>query len=374
MELPIVSRPMSPMPPPASGRVQVRVGSAVFVADVLRDLGTSFDAIVAQAGLSPALLANPEQPISIGRLGRLFSVCAAATNCPHFGLLIGRRAAAHITAQAAFAAQAAPSIGTLLVGMLSLLPDFSSLLLTLKATSELCTIGCAHIDRRVEGREHIADAVIGLASSILRTVCGPQWRPIRVTLERQRPADTLPYLAGFEASVAFGEAETALSFERQWLRGQPSRTEIAFNQALLPDLSWERALANPFGRRTLPDAVRQVLRSWQSEGSLTAESTATLFGLHPRSFHRRLARSRTSFSHLLDEARYEKACRFLRESDQPVEAVARILGYSAASPFVRAFRRWSGLTPVKWRVREARAINLRAQARAVGVRGKGSDA
>lgn len=357
-----------PMPPPASGRLQVRIGSAAFVADVIRDFGASFEAIAEQAGVLPALLANSDVPIPLGRLGRLFNLCAAATGCQHVGLLVGRRAAAQITEQAAFAAQAAPSVGALLVGMLALLPDFTSLLLTLKATSEICTVGCARIDSRVEGREQIADVVISLSGGILQTLCGPGWSPIRVTFERHRPADLLPYLAEFDAPVDFAQPETALTFARHWLSDRPSRSEIALRQHLLVRPAQEPVQRIPLGRRPLPDAVRQVLRAWQSERGLTADAAAALFGFHPRAFHRRLATSHTSFSRLFDEARYEKACRFLRESDEPVDDVARLLGYSAASPFVRAFRRWSGLTPARWRAREARAARLQAQAQVMEAR------
>ncbi len=48
----------------------------------------------------------------------------------------------------------------------------------------------------------------------------------------------------------------------------------------------------------------------------------------------------------------ERARQLLRESSQPVDIIASSLGYSDASNFSRAFRRWQGMTPALYRRRE----------------------
>jgi AraC-like DNA-binding protein len=39
----------------------------------------------------------------------------------------------------------------------------------------------------------------------------------------------------------------------------------------------------------------------------------------------------------------------LKDTQVPLEQIAAALGYSEASAFTRAFRRWSGETPSAWR-------------------------
>jgi AraC-like DNA-binding protein len=39
----------------------------------------------------------------------------------------------------------------------------------------------------------------------------------------------------------------------------------------------------------------------------------------------------------------------LMDSTMEVSQIAAILGYANASAFTRAFRRWSGTTPARWR-------------------------
>jgi transcriptional regulator GlxA family with amidase domain len=54
---------------------------------------------------------------------------------------------------------------------------------------------------------------------------------------------------------------------------------------------------------------------------------------------------------LLDKVRFEVARQMLRDSDAPIERIAGRLGYSGATAFGRAFRRWAGLAPNTWRER-----------------------
>jgi transcriptional regulator GlxA family with amidase domain len=49
---------------------------------------------------------------------------------------------------------------------------------------------------------------------------------------------------------------------------------------------------------------------------------------------------------------------YLRSSEQSVEDIAFLLGFSECPPFVRAFKRWSGgYAPLEYRKRQRRAAS-----------------
>jgi AraC-like DNA-binding protein len=58
-----------------------------------------------------------------------------------------------------------------------------------------------------------------------------------------------------------------------------------------------------------------------------------------------------TFSELTQKARSERALLLLRSSELSLEDVAERLGYSTLSNFVRAFRKWTGVTPAAYRKR-----------------------
>lgn len=68
-----------------------------------------------------------------------------------------------------------------------------------------------------------------------------------------------------------------------------------------------------------------------------------------RSLQRRLAQEGTSFKEILDEARHQLAVRYVRDSELPLREITGRLGFSDPGNFARAFRRWEGVSPNRYR-------------------------
>ena len=64
------------------------------------------------------------------------------------------------------------------------------------------------------------------------------------------------------------------------------------------------------------------------------------------------ARGQT-FQGLVDETRRALALQAVAQSRRPLADIAQFLGFAEVSTFYRAFRRWTGLPPARWR-RQAR--------------------
>jgi AraC-like DNA-binding protein len=96
---------------------------------------------------------------------------------------------------------------------------------------------------------------------------------------------------------------------------------------------------------TFVDRVRERIGTLLPRGQASAERVAEELGLSPRTLRRRLADEGTGYQPLLDEVRLELACRTLREPGISVNEVAFLLGFSDASAFHKAFRRWTGQRP-----------------------------
>jgi AraC-like DNA-binding protein len=84
-------------------------------------------------------------------------------------------------------------------------------------------------------------------------------------------------------------------------------------------------------------------------GIRSLEQVAQLLRTSPRTLKRRLAEDSTTFSDLIESERQARALLLLRLSELSVDAIAQRLGYSTATNFARAFRRWTGTTPAAHR-------------------------
>jgi AraC-like DNA-binding protein len=124
--------------------------------------------------------------------------------------------------------------------------------------------------------------------------------------------------------------------------------------AQLAALHREYAAARLAALSRAPDVLIQV-RRWLStrlsQGWPERAVAAQHFSLSDRVFARRLQAQGISYTQLIDEVRKDRACQAVADTDEAFASVAETLGFSEASAFNRAFKRWTGHTPGDWRQR-----------------------
>ncbi|MBL9054563.1 MAG: AraC family transcriptional regulator ligand-binding domain-containing protein [Tabrizicola sp.] len=96
-------------------------------------------------------------------------------------------------------------------------------------------------------------------------------------------------------------------------------------------------------------AIRRMFEAAALMGRLSLQEAAVMLGLSPRSLQRRLAAIGTTFEETLDGWRQQMALSILSEPDAKTMLTATRLGYTDASHFIRAFRRWTGVSPRDFR-------------------------
>jgi AraC-like DNA-binding protein len=104
-------------------------------------------------------------------------------------------------------------------------------------------------------------------------------------------------------------------------------------------------------RTGLVRELQRALRSRVIGGSCSANDVAEVLSIHRRTLNRCLQREGTTFRAVLDRVRFDAARDLLRDERRDIEDVARALGYAESSAFTRAFRRWAGVPPSRWRAR-----------------------
>jgi len=100
----------------------------------------------------------------------------------------------------------------------------------------------------------------------------------------------------------------------------------------------------------LPGRIRALLS--ESDGSRSLDDVAKQLRLSSRTIKRKLAERGTTFSELRDDLRRQRALLLLDNRELSISDVAARLGYSELPNFTRAFRKWTGKTPLAYRERE----------------------
>jgi AraC-like DNA-binding protein len=111
----------------------------------------------------------------------------------------------------------------------------------------------------------------------------------------------------------------------------------------------EELRARILGTDTFVLRLRTILET--SPDLLTSARAASLLGLSPRAFERRLGEANLRFKRERLEARVRVAQRRMRETDVKLTVLALDLGFGSAQHFSNAFREVTGESPSTWRKR-----------------------
>lgn len=79
------------------------------------------------------------------------------------------------------------------------------------------------------------------------------------------------------------------------------------------------------------------------------EQAAQYVGLTEQTLRRHLKKDDYSFQRLKDDTRRDMAISYITQKEHSIENIAFRLGFSEASTFIRAFKKWTGLTPLAYR-------------------------
>lgn len=191
------------------------------------------------------------------------------------------------------------------------------------------------------------ECALAAISTTIKNWAGPDLRLDHVCFTHGCRDDPAKFERFFGCEVRFGTGQNAIALRHDML-GLPNRLgDKGISQFLTQHLEEEISrLANqsPFHEQLL-----RHLSTRLSNGAPQASDVAEFFGLSERTFYRRLAQEGLSYRDVLQDAQSALARELLSESDCSIAEIAFLTGFSEQSTFSRAFKRWVGDAPAKFR-------------------------
>jgi AraC-like DNA-binding protein len=206
----------------------------------------------------------------------------------------------------------------------------------------------------IAGQESLNNyAIETLLSTIHRFHCwlGGQFIPLlSVSLSFPEPEYSEAYKQLFYgAPMRFEQAQPALQFEARYANLDIVQTSETLDTYLAGrNLS---LLNQPKQYRAISDQVRRWLEKSIRRGNYTAtlKQAAAHFQLSQQVMHRRLQAESTSFKELKMQTRRDISINLLFSDKFKIEEIATRVGFSEPSAFIRAFKSWTGATPLQYR-------------------------
>lgn len=197
---------------------------------------------------------------------------------------------------------------------------------------------------------HFSEAFVQGAIRFLNSVTDGQFQPLRVHFEhnRKQGADRVQAVLG--CPVEFGQKQTRLYFDRALLDYPSPHHEPRLLQ-LHEQYASEKVAE--LEKQDIVGRVERLVAELLDSGEVTLDAVAERLNIKPRTLRTRLGEAGTSFNQVLSQFRYRLACRLLAATDESIDEIVYLTGFSEPSTFYRAFKRWSGMTPIEYRRRAA---------------------
>ncbi|HEX4823879.1 MAG TPA: AraC family transcriptional regulator [Candidatus Polarisedimenticolaceae bacterium] len=203
----------------------------------------------------------------------------------------------------------------------------------------------------LESIPEIVELNLAWIVAVLREIAGRDIVPAAVRFPAKEPEHVQALHAHFRCPLEFDVRPAAIV-----MHGADLDTTVASADATLVGYLDKLAdeAVRALGANTTTGRLRQVLWSRLSAGAPTLDAAAATMAMSPRTLQRRLADEGTTFADALGALRHDLAAGLLDDPKLAVYEVGFLLGYADQSAFHRAFRRWYGMSPRRFREKSRR--------------------
>ncbi|MCB1704426.1 MAG: AraC family transcriptional regulator [Halioglobus sp.] len=305
------------------------------------------DALFRQCGLDPALIREPRTRYPFRVLAKVFLEAARLTRNENIGLQLAQY----------YSPLDLNALGVTFLSSATLTEAIQRLQRYVSIVNTGLEVSVSESD----GKMHFLSAVptapdgavrvmedsrAALLISLCRLGLDQGIDPAEVAFTYPEPAATGDHFAVFRCPLKFAQPVSRISFKLADMQ----RPLSAANRDLA--LSSDQILETMLREFARPDIVSQVKRAIIEalpSGAPSEEAIARRVCVSGRTLQRKLAEEGTSYRTLLSEVRRDLAAKYIADKSMPLSEISYMLGFSDASSFSRAFKKWTGDPPAAFR-------------------------
>jgi AraC-like DNA-binding protein len=216
----------------------------------------------------------------------------------------------------------------------------------------VCIVRFWFVDDKLTTLRHINEMTLAGFFKFFQYVTGGDFKALWVAMRHAKPqgddsgSHDSEYQRVLQCPVRFGESHYAIAFDASVLERvslMPEPTLYQLHQQVI-----DRQMAE-MEREALAHKVRDIIAELLPLGDVGFERVAEHLDMRPSQLRYQLAEVGTNFSQLLSEYRLELAKHLLANTELSIDEILLQTGFSEPSPFYRAFKRGTGVTPVAYR-------------------------
>jgi AraC-like DNA-binding protein len=329
-----------------SHKIDARLATRV-VAD-LRRHGVDADWLLKEVGLRRADVSDPDNRIPYAATLALIERAAATLGDASYGLRLGSAQDARRGGMLGFLMLNSPTVFDALSNTqrhFRIIGEGEDL--EIERMGPHVTLRFRETDKALRGLRHNSEYIAAIVVRACRDMTRKRISPVRAEFMHGRPNAKVAYADYLDCPVKFHADWDALVYDTSAMQ----LPVIGADSTLLKVL--ERACQKILGpapkKHDVVHDVRELVIDRLAKGTFNFDGIAAELSMSGKTLERRLAERGVTFSALLGDIRSGLAKRYLSATDLRLDQIAYLTGYSEPAALVRAFKRWTGTTPMQFR-------------------------
>ncbi|WP_156169216.1 AraC family transcriptional regulator [Kordia jejudonensis] len=203
-------------------------------------------------------------------------------------------------------------------------------------------------DAHRRGLELSNEATFSATVVVLQAMSEKEIFPVSVSFKHNAPIKLDDYHNAFQCPILFNQSHNVISYTTEDLNTRTAKADISINQFLVERVEEEINGIQVSSNKLLTD-IKNLITDALPSGIPSVAEIASIVGMSPRTFTRRLSEHGVTFRDLIQQKQEERAIYLLSKSNANFAEIAFEIGFSEQSAFNRAFKRWTGKTPIAYR-------------------------
>ena len=195
-------------------------------------------------------------------------------------------------------------------------------------------------------RPYIMEAVVFLSVRFLSWLIGQQIVPKRINLDF--PAlDDGDYAGLFPCQVHYKQSHCEILLDSRYMTMPLVQNALSLSKFLRSSL--EELMDGDIKNASLNAQIRSIISKEFGNNFPDFSVVCDKLAMTPQTLRRRLKDENTSYQEIKDTIRKDASIYYLSKPELTIDEIALLMGFSEASSFHRAFKKWTGKTPSAYR-------------------------
>ncbi len=195
-------------------------------------------------------------------------------------------------------------------------------------------------------RPQIMEAVVFLTLRFLSWLVGQQIVPKRINLDFASMDDG-EFAAQFPCQVHYQRGGSEIVLDSRYMAMPLVQNQLSLSKFLKASLAelMDGDIENASLNAQIRNIISQEFGNHFPDFAVICEKLA----MTPQTLRRRLKDEHTSYQEIKDTIRKDASIFYLSRPELTIDEIALLMGFSEASSFHRAFKKWTGKTPSAYR-------------------------